>query len=90
MQCAVLYIQSWGVCLYIPTVFIGSAHELLCMCLLSPQAIELLPYHVLGRAKWQALAKEYPLDGAKLPTHEEVQAVIDKMQAAGVPVICNN
>ncbi len=55
------------------------------------QAIELLPYHLLGRNKWEALKIPYPLEGlTRTPTHAEVQAVIDKFQANGLNVICNN
>lgn len=35
--------------------------------------VEILPYHTLGLAKWQALGIDYPLDGVRTPTQEEVR-----------------
>ena len=35
--------------------------------------LEVLPYHTLGRMKWDALGLSYPLDGVAEPTLEEVQ-----------------
>jgi len=34
--------------------------------------VEVLPYHDMGRSKWEALKMPYPLDGVKPPTQEEV------------------
>lgn len=34
---------------------------------------EILPYHQMGIYKWEALGKEYPLQGVPSPTEEEVQ-----------------
>ncbi len=54
------------------------------------KAIELLPYHVLGRNKWEAMGMRYPLDGVThTPAHAEVQAAVDRIRAAGLDVICN-
>ncbi len=35
--------------------------------------VEVLPYHDMGKAKWEALEMSYPLEGAKPPTQEEVE-----------------
>ena len=35
--------------------------------------VEILPYHTLGLFKWENLGIDYPLDGVKTPTDEEVK-----------------
>ena len=35
--------------------------------------VEVLPYHDMGKAKWEALEMSYPLEGVKPPTQEEVE-----------------
>ena len=35
--------------------------------------VEILPYHTLGLAKWQALGIDYPLNGVRTPAREEIQ-----------------
>jgi pyruvate formate lyase activating enzyme len=52
------------------------------------QAVELLPYHLLGRRKWGVLGLRYPLEGLAPPPREQVLAVIARMQAAGLQVQC--
>ncbi|BFH61635.1 MULTISPECIES: pyruvate formate-lyase-activating protein [Paenibacillus] len=37
------------------------------------EKFEILPYHQMGIYKWEALGKEYPLQGVPSPTEEEVQ-----------------
>ncbi|MDR0369948.1 MAG: hypothetical protein LBH96_05630 [Candidatus Peribacteria bacterium] len=39
------------------------------------QRIELLPYHNLGRSKWDKLGWKYPLDGVHASTIEELDEV---------------
>lgn len=36
------------------------------------QKIEILPYHDLGKYKWQKLGTPYPLEGTPLPTQEDI------------------
>jgi len=36
------------------------------------EKVEILPYHDLGRFKWENLGEKYPLDGVPLPTEDEV------------------
>lgn len=36
------------------------------------ERVEILPYHTLGLAKWKKLNIDYPLDGVRVPTQEEV------------------
>jgi pyruvate formate lyase activating enzyme len=53
------------------------------------QGIELLPYHVLGRGKWQALGLKYPLEGVATPKRDAVLPVVRRLRAEfGVPVLC--
>lgn len=35
--------------------------------------VEVLPYHDMGRGKWEAMKMAYPLDGIKPPTREEIK-----------------
>ncbi len=37
------------------------------------EKLELLPYHSLGAYKWRALGMDYPLEGVKSPTAEELE-----------------
>eukprot|EP00775_Hariotina_reticulata_P009835 gene9835-9994_t len=53
------------------------------------QGVELLPYHILGRNKWDALGMHYPLEGVHPPTHDQVMEVVEKMEAAGLRVLCD-
>ncbi len=62
----------------------------MCMCVcFTLQGIELLPYHLLGKNKWEELGMAYPLEGVPTPTSESVRNAIEKMTAAGLRVICN-
>ena len=35
--------------------------------------VEILPYHTLGKFKWEKLGIAYPLEGVRTPTEEEVK-----------------
>ena len=35
--------------------------------------VEVLPYHTLGIFKWEKLGVDYPLEGVRVPTDEEVE-----------------
>ena len=39
--------------------------------------VEILPYHTLGRMKYEKMGIEYPLDGVPVPTEEEVKKAED-------------
>ncbi|KAF6266380.1 hypothetical protein COO60DRAFT_1474597 [Scenedesmus sp. NREL 46B-D3] len=51
--------------------------------------IELLPYHVLGKSKWDALGMPYPLEGVKPPPRESVLRVVHQLKEAGLNVLCD-
>lgn len=53
------------------------------------QGIELLPYHLLGRNKWEALNLKYPLDHVSTPPLEQTRGVIQQLEGAGLNVICD-
>ncbi|GBF95872.1 pyruvate formate lyase-activating enzyme [Raphidocelis subcapitata] len=50
--------------------------------------VELLPYHLFGRNKWEALGLRYPLEGVGTPPPAAVRAVVERLQAAGLNVLC--
>lgn len=50
--------------------------------------VELLPYHLYGKNKWEALGLKYPLEGVPTPPPAAVRAVISKLEDAGVKVMC--
>ncbi|MDT2738315.1 pyruvate formate lyase 1-activating protein, partial [Enterococcus canintestini] len=35
--------------------------------------VEILPYHTLGKYKWQELGLKYPLEGIEPPTRQRVE-----------------
>ena len=35
--------------------------------------VEILPYHDMGRFKWEQLGLEYPLDGVRIANNEDVE-----------------
>lgn len=35
--------------------------------------VEVLPYHDLGKFKWERIGEKYPLEGVKAPTKEEIE-----------------
>ena len=41
------------------------------------ELVEILPYHTMGIHKWNKLGLEYPLEGVKMPTDEEVRRAED-------------
>jgi pyruvate formate lyase activating enzyme len=53
------------------------------------QAIELLPYHLLGKDKWDHLGYKYPLEGMKTPSREHVHAIRQRLEDAGLTVLCD-
>jgi hypothetical protein len=53
------------------------------------QGIELLPYHLLGRNKWEALGLAYPLEGVQTPPLDQVLQVVQQLEGTGLNVICD-
>lgn len=37
------------------------------------QKIELLPYHDMGKFKWEEFGEKYPLENIKIPTSEDIK-----------------
>lgn len=52
----------------------------------SVERVDLLPYHELGRHKWEALGRRYPLEKIKPPSTEEVDRAREVFLKAGLPV----
>jgi len=53
------------------------------------EGIELLPYHLYGRNKWEALGLSYPLQGVETPKPEVVREVVGRLEGAGLNVLCD-
>ena len=49
--------------------------------------IDVLPFHQLGRFKWERLGMEYQLRDAQPPSREKVEEVIARFRAAGLKVV---
>jgi pyruvate formate lyase activating enzyme len=48
------------------------------------ERVEVLPFHQMGRYKWEKLGMEYSLKDAVPPAKETVQQVIKRFEAAGL------
>jgi pyruvate formate lyase activating enzyme len=51
------------------------------------QRVDVLPFHQLGRFKWERLGMDYQLKDAEPPTAETVGKVIDRFKAVGLNVV---
>ncbi len=50
------------------------------------ELVEVLPFHQLGRFKWERLGMEYRLSDAEPPSREKVEEVTARFRAAGLKV----
>ncbi len=50
------------------------------------ERVDLLPYHELGRHKWEALGRRYPLQNVAPPTADQIAEAQRIFEAAGLPV----
>ena len=48
------------------------------------ERVDVLPFHQMGRSKWQRLGMEYTLDNAQPPTVEVVERTCDIFRKAGL------
>ena len=48
------------------------------------QRVEVLPFHQMGRYKWERLGLDYKLDGTDPPTNESVAAAVSIFREAGL------
>jgi pyruvate formate lyase activating enzyme len=51
------------------------------------ERVDVLPFHQMGRFKWEKLGMEYALRDAQPPTKETVDAVIARFKAAGLNTV---
>ncbi|EPL6456441.1 MULTISPECIES: pyruvate formate lyase 1-activating protein [Providencia] len=51
------------------------------------EKIELLPYHELGKHKWETMGEEYKLDGVKPPSKEVMERVKNILESYGHKVM---
>ena len=49
--------------------------------------MELLPYHALGRVKYEAIGLAYPQDGFATPSEEGLRALEEVVRAEGVTTV---
>ena len=48
------------------------------------ERVDVLPFHQLGRFKWEKLQIDYQLKDTKPPPHETVEAAIEKFRSVGL------
>ena len=48
--------------------------------------VDLLPYHTLGKAKYQALGRDYSWAGYDRLSEKEIKALVEMVQTVGLPV----
>jgi len=51
------------------------------------ERVEVLPFHQMGRFKWQQLGMRYALDGVEAPTPEAVERACETFRAAGLKAL---
>jgi pyruvate formate lyase activating enzyme len=51
------------------------------------ERVDVLPFHQLGRFKWERLGMDYQLRDAQTPSREKVEEVIARFRAAGLIVV---
>lgn len=51
------------------------------------EKIELLPYHELGKHKWEAMGQEYQLDNISPPSSETMEQILQVFKDAGLNAI---
>jgi pyruvate formate lyase activating enzyme len=51
------------------------------------QRVDVLPFHQLGKFKWEKLGMEYKLQDAKPPSREKIEEVLTRFRAAGLTVV---
>ncbi|WP_054952440.1 pyruvate formate-lyase-activating protein [Flaviflexus massiliensis] len=51
------------------------------------ERLEVLPFHQMGRDKWETLGLNYQLDGVEPPGNESVDAIRQRFRDLGVPLV---
>jgi pyruvate formate lyase activating enzyme len=51
------------------------------------ERVDVLPFHQLGRFKWERLGMDYRLRDAEPPTREKVEEVLGRFRATGLKVV---
>jgi pyruvate formate lyase activating enzyme len=51
------------------------------------QRVDVLPFHQMGRFKWEKLGMNYPMQDVEPPSKEKVDEAIARFQAAGLNTV---
>jgi pyruvate formate lyase activating enzyme len=51
------------------------------------QRVDVLPFHQMGRFKWEKLGMEYQMRDAEPPSSETIEKALERFRAAGVKVV---
>lgn len=51
------------------------------------ELVELLPYHEMGKYKWEALGLKYELENIRVPSKETIKNISDKLANMGIKTI---
>jgi pyruvate formate lyase activating enzyme len=51
------------------------------------ERVDVLPFHQLGRFKWERLGLEYKLRDALPPSREKIDEVVARLRAAGLKTV---
>lgn len=79
------YLKSINKNIWIRSVYVPGITNPLDLCnenmkeVKSIQKVEVLPYHELGKYKWEELGIKYELNGIRIPTQEECKLLSEKI-----------
>jgi pyruvate formate lyase activating enzyme len=51
------------------------------------QRVDVLPFHQMGRFKWEKLGMEYKMRDAEPPSSETIEKALERFRAAGLNAV---
>ena len=51
------------------------------------ERVDVLPFHQMGRFKWEKLGMEYQMRDAQPPSRETVETIINRFRSAGLKTV---